>query len=73
MNAEPDFVATDALFADAFEVFQAGFLANEFVGLPVAEQLMRQFNEHFQLYLEGELSVDEFLANAQAEWVRSFQ
>jgi multiple sugar transport system substrate-binding protein len=73
VNSEPDFVAADALFADAFEVFQAGFLANEFVGLPVAEQLMRQFNEHFQLYLEGELSVDEFLANAQAEWVRSFQ
>ena len=72
-NSQPDFVATDALFADAFEVFQTGYLANEFVGLPVAENLMRQFNEHFQLYLEGELSVEELLANAQAEWDRSFE
>jgi len=73
VNSEPDFVATDALFADAFEIFQTGFLANEFVGLPVAENLMRQFNEHFQLYLEGELTVDEALANAQGEWLRSFE
>ena len=72
-NSEPDFVTTDELFADAFEVFKSGYLANEFVGLPVAENLMRQFNEHFQLYLEGELSVDEFLANAQAEWIQSFE
>lgn len=72
-NSQPDFVATDALFADAFEVFQSGYLANEFVGLPVAENLMRQFNEHFQLYLDGDLALDEFLANAQADWLESFE
>jgi multiple sugar transport system substrate-binding protein len=72
-NSQPDFVATDELFADAFEVFQTGYLANEFVGLPVAENLMRQFNEHFQLYLDGDLALDEFLANAQADWLESFE
>lgn len=73
VNATPDFVSTDELFADAFEVFQSGSLANEFVGLPVAENLMRDFDEQFQLYLEGDLSLDEFLANAQDAWVASFE
>ena len=73
VNSTPDFVETDELFADAFEVFQSGYLANEFVGLPVAENLMREFDEQFQLYLDGDLTLDEFLANAQASWVESFE
>ncbi len=73
VNATPDFVETDALFADAFEVFQTGYLANEFVGLPVAENLMRQYDEQFQLYLDGELTLDEFLANAQEAWMENFE
>ena len=73
INATPDFVETDELFADAFEVFLEGYLANEFVGLPVAENLMREFNEQFQLYLEGDLDVDEMLANAQEAWMVHFE
>ncbi|MFW5709613.1 MAG: ABC transporter substrate-binding protein [Chloroflexota bacterium] len=73
VNATPDFVETDELFADAFEVFQTGYLANEFVGLPVAENLMREFNEQFQLYLDGDLEVDEMLANAQEAWMVHFE
>ena len=73
VSATPDFVASDELFADAFEVFQSGTLANEFVGLPVAENLMRDFDEQFQLYLDGDLSLDEFLANAQDAWTDSFE
>lgn len=73
VNSTPDFVASDELFAEAFEVFQSGYLANEFVGLPVAENLMREFNEQFQLYLDGDLTLDEFLANAQESWVDSFE
>jgi multiple sugar transport system substrate-binding protein len=72
VNSTPDFVETDELFADAFEVFQTGYLANEFVGLPVAEDLMRQFDEQFQLHLDGELTLDEFLANAQDAWMENF-
>jgi multiple sugar transport system substrate-binding protein len=66
-------VQTDELFAAAFEVFQAGYLANEFVGLPVAENLMRLFDEQFQLYLDGSQSLDDALANAQAAWMENFQ
>jgi len=73
VNSTPDFVETDELFAAAFDVFQTGYLANEFVGLPVAENLMRDFDENFQLYLEGDVSLDEFLANAQEAWMASFE
>ncbi|UCH27147.1 MAG: sugar ABC transporter substrate-binding protein [Trueperaceae bacterium] len=72
VTSTPDFVETDQLFADAFNVFQQGYLANEFVGLPVAENLMRLFDEQFQLYLDGDLSVDELLANAQEAWLENF-
>lgn len=73
VNSTPDFVTTDELFAAAFEVFQNGYLANEFTGLPVAEQLMREFNEPFQLYLDGEMTLDEFLTTAQDAWVGHFE
>jgi multiple sugar transport system substrate-binding protein len=73
VNATPDFVKTDELFAAAFEVFQSGYLANEFVGLPVAENLMRDFDEYFQLYLEGDLDLEEFLSGAQDAWMESFK
>jgi multiple sugar transport system substrate-binding protein len=72
VNSTPDFVETDQLFADAFNVFQEGFLANEFVGLPVAEELMRSFGEQFQLYLDDGQSLDDALNNAQAAWMENF-
>ncbi len=73
VNSAPDFVKTDKLFADAFDVFKAGYLANEFVGLPVAEELMRLFDEQFQLYLDGSQTLDECLTKAQAAWMEKFQ
>lgn len=73
VNATPDFVETDELFAEAFDVFLSGYLANEFVGLPVAENLMRDFDEYFQLYLEGDLDLGEFLSGAQDAWMESFE
>ena len=72
VNSTPDFVETDELFAAAFDVFQAGVLANEFVGLPVAENLMRAFDEQFQLYLDGGQTLDDLLNNAQAAWMENF-
>lgn len=42
---------TDELFGSAFGNLQKGYPANEFVGLPVAEDLMRAFDEQFQLML----------------------
>jgi multiple sugar transport system substrate-binding protein len=73
VNSTPDFVETDELFAAAFDVFLTGYLANEFTGLPVAEQLMREFNEPFQLYLDGEMPLEEFLTTAQDAWVEHFE
>ncbi len=73
VKSTPDFVQTDELFAAAFDVFLNGYLANEFTGLPVAEQLMREFNEPFQLYLDGEMELEEFLTTAQDAWVENFE
>jgi multiple sugar transport system substrate-binding protein len=73
VNSTPDFVQSDELFGAAFEVFKEGYLANEFVGLPVAEELMRLFGEQFQLYLDDGQSLDDALNNAQAAWVEKFQ
>jgi multiple sugar transport system substrate-binding protein len=72
VKAKPDFVVTDPLFGKGFEIFQNGYLANEFVGLPVAEQLMRMFDEQIQLMLEGKQTAEQAAAKAQAEWVKAF-
>jgi multiple sugar transport system substrate-binding protein len=72
VNAKPDFVASDELFGKGFEIFQAGYLANEFVGLPVAEELMRMFDEEIQLMLDGKQTAEEAAAKAQAKWSKSF-
>jgi ABC-type glycerol-3-phosphate transport system substrate-binding protein len=48
----PDFSSSDPLFKQAFDIYSEGKPANEFVGLPVAEQLMRLFDEQLQAILE---------------------
>ena len=68
----PDFVADDELFATAFEIYKAGQPANEFTGLPVAEQLMRLFDEQLQVLLDGGQSVDEMLQKTQDAWLAEF-
>ncbi len=68
----PDFVEGDELFATAFDIYQSGYPANEFTGLPVAEQLMRLFDEQFQRMLEGDQSVDEMLSTTQEAWMNEF-
>ena len=72
VNAEPDFVASDEVFAKAFEIFQDGYLANEFTGLPVAVDLMRQFATEAQKMLNGDQSAEETAAAAQAAWLQEF-
>lgn len=71
-EAVPAFVENDEMFQSAFDVWSEGYPANEFVGLPVAEQLMRDFDEELQAVLNGDLSTDEGLANAQAAWEKHF-
>jgi multiple sugar transport system substrate-binding protein len=71
-SSVPEFVEGDELFGKAFEIYQEGYPANEFVGLPVAEQLMREFSEQFQRTLTEDQSIDETLTNAQDAWVAEF-
>ena len=66
--AEPDFSKSDPLFKTAFDIYKQGYPANEFVGLPKSEELMRSFDEQLQLALTGKQSVDDSLNKAQQSW-----
>ncbi|KNY07696.1 ABC transporter substrate-binding protein [Microbacterium sp. GCS4] len=68
----PDFVNDDELFKTAFEIYQAGYPANEFTGLPVAEDLMRQLGEQLQSAFDGQQSIDDALKAAQESWLKEF-
>ncbi|KJL47603.1 putative ABC transporter substrate-binding protein YesO [Microbacterium hydrocarbonoxydans] len=68
----PDFVNDDELFKKAFEIYQAGYPANEFTGLPVAEELMRQLGEQLQAAFDGQQSIDDALKKAQEAWKAEF-
>jgi multiple sugar transport system substrate-binding protein len=72
VNSVPDFSDSDPLFQTAFDIYQAGYPANEFTGLPVAEELMRQFDEQFQMMLNGDQSVDDALQKTQDSWLAEF-
>jgi multiple sugar transport system substrate-binding protein len=67
-TAEPDFSKSDPLFKTAFSIYKEGYPANEFVGLPKSEELMRTFDEELQLVLTGKQSVDDALNKTQQSW-----
>jgi len=67
-TAQPDFGDSDPLFKTAFDIYQQGYPANEFVGLPKSEDLMRSFDEQLQLVLTNKASVDDALGKAQESW-----
>lgn len=73
VNSKPDFSNSDPLFEKAFEIYQAGYPANEFVGLPVAEELMRSFSQEFQKALQGDIPMTDALQNAQKSWEGEFK
>ena len=72
IKAKPDFSKSDPLFEEAFKIFQSGKLANEFVGLPVAEDLMRQMNVEVQKMFDGGQSAKDAAANTQKAWLAKF-
>ncbi|WP_377293726.1 ABC transporter substrate-binding protein [Rhizobium sp. SG2393] len=72
VNAKPDFVAADPIFAEAFKIYQSGYPANEFVGLPVAEELMRDLNVEVQKMFDGGQSAKDAAANANKAWLAKF-
>jgi multiple sugar transport system substrate-binding protein len=71
-EAVPEFVEGDEIFQAAFDMYQNVNPTNEFVGLPVAEELMRSFDEELQGLLNGDQSVDEMLQAAQERWLEEF-
>jgi multiple sugar transport system substrate-binding protein len=72
VNAAPDLSKSDPLFAEAFKIYQDSKLANEFVGLPVAEELMRQMDVEVQKFLEGDETSAEAAAATQKQWEAEF-
>lgn len=71
-ESTPDFSQSDPLFEKAFEIYQAGYPANEFTGLPASEELMREFSQNLQMVLDGQQSVDDALTKSQDAWLKHF-
>lgn len=72
VNAKPDLSKSDPLFSEAFRIYQEGYVANEFVGLPVAEELMRQADVEVQKLLEGQETAEQAAAATQKQWEAEF-
>ena len=72
VNAKPDLSKSDPLFSEAFKIYQESYLANEFTGLPVAEELMRQMDIEVQKMLEGDQTAQEAAAATQKQWEAEF-
>lgn len=72
VDSAPEFGEGKELFEKAFEIYQSGYPANEFTGLPVSEDLMRQFDTEFQKLLDGQVSVQEMLDAVQESWSAEF-
>lgn len=74
VNAQPDYPADNELFLKAYEIYKAGYAINEFTGLPTSEELMRQFDEQLQLYLDGDTkTAEEMLEKTQELWMQAFK
>jgi multiple sugar transport system substrate-binding protein len=72
VKAKPDLSKADPLFVKAFGIFQSGKLANEFIGLPVAEQLQRDMDVELQKMLDGQETPQEAAAATQKQWLAEF-
>ncbi len=74
VNAKPDYSQADELFVKAYELYLQCYAINEFTGLPTSEELMRQFDEQLQLYIDGDTaSTADMLSATQEIWMEAFQ
>lgn len=71
-NVTPDFSDSDPLFEDAYDIWDAGYPVSEFTGLPLADELMRVFDEELQQVLADDKPVDEALGTVQENWAGTF-
>lgn len=70
VNAKPD--VSDPVYAKALAIVHDGYMINEFVGAPVAEDLMRDFAIEMQKQFDGGQSTADTVANAQKAWSAKF-
>jgi multiple sugar transport system substrate-binding protein len=72
--ADPDYSSQDDMFVKAYGIYKECYAINEFTGLPTAEELMRQFDEQLQLYIDGDTaSTADMLSATQEIWMEAFQ
>lgn len=72
VNVTPDLSDSDPLFQDAFDIWQSGYPVTGFNGLPMADELMRTFDEQLQAVLAEGKPVDEALGEVQTQWEGMF-
>lgn len=72
VKAEPNFDSEDPMFQKAYDIWSEGAPANEFTGLPVAEDLMRSYSQNLQKVLDGSMKIDDALKATQKDWVSKF-
>ena len=63
--AEPDYSATPEQFRSYYELYKENYVINEFIGLPMASDVMTSMTNDLTKYLSGDLDVDTMLANWQ--------
>ncbi|MGB8452479.1 MAG: sugar ABC transporter substrate-binding protein [Anaerocolumna sp.] len=72
--ADPDYSSQDDMFIKVYDIYKACYAVNEFTGLPTSEELMRQFDEQLQLYIDGDTALAaDMLSAAQEAWMEAFQ
>lgn len=71
-DAKPSFIEKDEILAKAFDIWSDGTPANEFTGLPVAEQLMREFDEGLQKVLSDNADIPSTLKDIESKWNSKF-
>lgn len=63
--AKPDYSATPEQFRSYYELYKENYVINEFIGLPMASDVMTSMTNDLTKYLTGDLDVDTMLANWQ--------
>ncbi|MGF6989736.1 multiple sugar transport system substrate-binding protein [Lachnospiraceae bacterium PM6-15] len=63
--AEPDYSSAPKQFQSYYEIYKENYVINEFIGLPMASDVMTSMTNDLTRYLEGDMDVDTMLANWQ--------
>lgn len=64
--AKPDYVGSDKVFLDVYDMYTKGYPINEFIGMKEANAFMTDYINELIPYMDGSVDVDTFLNNVQA-------